>query len=114
MNAAKDALDGAITTFTNARNAGKKVPGSVTYTFSGLPVDETITLSAASALSWTNNTSLTVSVSETFNAYEWYIDGVVVSGQTTQSITLQARTYRVGVHTLTLRVQKDGVWYTKS
>ena len=114
VDAAVTALNGALGTFNGAKQAGKKVPGTVKYTFSGLPQDQTITLSNAGAVSWASDQSLAVSVTETFEAYQWYRDGEAVAGATGTSITLRARTLRIGAHTLTLKVKKAGVWYTKT
>lgn len=88
---------------------------TVTVTFTA-PADETITLSDVSGtpVSWAANTQLTVTVTETFTSYQWYLDGAVLSGQTGNSVTLSARSLRAGAHDLSLRISKDGVRYSKT
>jgi hypothetical protein len=87
--------------------------GSIKVQFTG-PRDETITLSGTEgALSWAANTALNVSVSGTFSAYRWALDGVVIEGQTGSSLSLNAGELSVSRHTLTVVVTKDGVEYSK-
>jgi chitodextrinase len=87
----------------------------VTVEFEGLPRDETITLTGAqNVLSWSNNTALTVSVINTFDAYRWSLDSQEVPGASGSSLTLQAGNLSVKKHTLTVFVTKDGVEYAKS
>jgi hypothetical protein len=105
-------------TVTYSGNSGSVISGatatvaatdSVTVNFNGLPQDETIGLTVPTAtLSWVANTTLTVTVGGTFSAYEWYVDGVVLSGQTGTSVTLNARDYALGGHTVSVRVTTAG------
>jgi LysM repeat protein len=88
-------------------------PAGVKVQFTG-PRDETITLSKMEdALSWADNTALNVSVSGTFSAYRWALDGVVIEGETGSSLSLNAGELSVSRHTLTVVVTKDGVEYSK-
>jgi uncharacterized repeat protein (TIGR02543 family) len=88
--------------------------GEITWTFSGLPEDETSALiNSGNTLSWTANTALIVGVPNTFSSYTWFVDGTPISG-TTSMITLYARNYALGSHTVSVRVVKDGMPYSKS
>jgi hypothetical protein len=88
--------------------------GEVTVEFSGLPQDETITLTGlGNTLSWAANTALTVSVSETFESYRWALDNTITAGETGNSLTLNAGDLSVKQHSLTALVTKDGVEYAK-
>jgi hypothetical protein len=93
--------------------------GFISVRFTGLPQDETITLSGADTpLSWAANTPLTVSVGEDFVVNRWELDGEALAGETGQTITLNARNLAVNRHTLTVFVTKSAgesaVRYTKS
>jgi len=92
---------------------GLLIPGLLKITFAR-PDDETITLTGAQTLSWADNTPLLVTVAEAFDSYQWYIDGVIKAGETGISISLNARSFSTGAHTLTLKVAKNGVPYTKT
>jgi hypothetical protein len=85
----------------------------VTATFTG-PQDETITLSGVQNLSKADNTQLTVSVSGSFTAYRWFLDGVLRTGETGNSLTLYAGVLDVKQYELTVFVTRDGVEYAKS
>jgi hypothetical protein len=86
----------------------------VAVTFDGLPQDETITLTGAdSSLSWAANTTLTVTVSETFDGYRWALDVDVLPGETGSSLTLYAGNLSVKTHSLTVYVTKAGHEYAK-
>jgi hypothetical protein len=85
--------------------------GNITVTFTGLPEDQDITLTGVNTLSWAANATLNVSVSESFDAYRWHLDGVEISGA--NSLTLYAGNLAVKQHTLTVFVTKNGVEYTK-
>jgi hypothetical protein len=87
--------------------------GVITVDFTGLPQDDNITLAGVQDLSWAADTTLTVTVSETFDAYRWDLDGVTLVGETTSSLTLHAGELSVKQHTLTVFVTKDSVEYTK-
>jgi hypothetical protein len=91
-------------------------PGAlVKVNFTGLPQDETITLSEVQSLSWSANTPLTVSVSGSFSAYRWVLDGNTASPVGTgSSFTLNAGALTVKRHEVTVFVTKDGVEYAKS
>jgi hypothetical protein len=87
--------------------------GHVKIEFSGLPQDETITLDRSSdPLSWKENTTLTVTVSETFDGYRWALDGVILA-ENTNTLTLYAGALEAKQHTLTVFVKRGVVEYAK-
>jgi hypothetical protein len=86
--------------------------GVIKVEFTGLPQDETIILNGVNDLSWSANTALNVSVSESFDAYRWDLDGLERS-KTTAALTLNAAGLLVKKHTLTVFVKKNGVEYAK-
>jgi hypothetical protein len=90
--------------------------GTVSVEFTSLPQDEDIVLSSQDGLSWAADTALTVTVSGSFAAYRWVLDGVEQSG-TGASLTLNAGSLAVRQHSLTVFVTKvengTAVEYTK-
>jgi hypothetical protein len=121
--ALQEEVDGIVTRLRNALAAfvpkqGLLLSGAIDYAFAG-PTDEAITLPAAQPLSWLQNDELHITVAETFDSYRWYVDGRVRVDENEQviddpEITLYAREFSQGTHTLTLRVTKNGVPYTKT
>ena len=95
--------------------AGKPT-ARVSVSFTALPQDETITLSGETqALSWSANTAIRVSVSESFAAYRWALDGVTLPGETGSSLTGYAGNLALKQHELTVFVSTgSGVEYAKS
>jgi uncharacterized repeat protein (TIGR02543 family) len=106
---ASTAVSGSITVYAKWT---ANPTGTITAEFTG-PRDETITLSGAQDLSWSANTALTVSVSGSFSAYRWALDGAILAGKTQNTLTLRARDLSITQHTLTAVVTKNGVEYTK-
>jgi hypothetical protein len=87
--------------------------GVITVNFTGMPVDENITLREVDNLSWSANTTLNVSVTGDFTDYRWYLDGDALTGETGDALRLNAEDLTVKKHTLTVFVTKDSVEYTK-
>jgi hypothetical protein len=56
--------------------------------------------------------TMTVSAAENLGTYAWFVDNVLVSGHTERTITLSGADYALGMHSLMLRVLKDGVYDT--
>jgi len=94
---------------SGGNESGKIIP----YTFTG-PKDETITLGTEEPISWANDDKFTIIVTEVFDNYEWYVNGNVINGTDGNSINLSARDFSKGVHTVTLKVFKNGIPYTKT
>jgi uncharacterized repeat protein (TIGR02543 family) len=93
--------------------------GSIQVTFSGLPQDETTNLTGMSdgTLSWTMGT-LNLSVpSENFSgaSWQWYLDGVPLSGETSSSLHKPGADFTLGRHGVTVRIMpEDNQVYSKS
>jgi hypothetical protein len=94
----------------------------ITVEFDGLPKDETKTLNVTQTqtISWSENTTLTVRVTNgngDFSAYRWVLDGVAQTGakvtENGRVLTLQAGDLSVRQHQLTVFVTKGGVEYAK-
>ena len=114
----QDDVDAMVLTLQAAIGAfvpqpGLLTSGGISYVFTG-PQNETITLTGAQTLSWVKNNTLTISVSESFDSYQWYVDGKIIAGAIGKSITLKARDFSIGTHTVTLHVTKNSVPGTKT
>jgi hypothetical protein len=84
--------------------------------FTGLPQDETITLDMTdTSLSHAANIPITVTVSSSFIAYRWYLDGALISGETSDTLTGNTGNLTVKRHELTVFVTTSGgVEYAKA
>jgi len=119
--AEQEAVDAMTETFEAAFSmfnpqAGKKAVDHLDFyvTFTQ-PEDETITLGADQIRSWADNSKLQITVKEAFTAYQWYVDGAIKNSETGNSITLFAGNFaRNSTHTVTVKVTKGGVPYTKT
>jgi hypothetical protein len=84
-----------------------------------IPGDALIGLTGPAApVVWLNGT-ITASVTNaqefTGAGFSWYIDGALMSGQTSATLAANARNYALGAHTLTVIATKsDGTSYSKS
>jgi hypothetical protein len=108
-----EADSGTVTITFPATADGELETGDVTVEFDGLPQDEAI--EPAGALSWVDNDTLTVTVGGAFSAYVWYVDGVLLDGQTGAAVSLSAQDYPLGEHTVSVRVSAtDGASYVKT
>jgi uncharacterized repeat protein (TIGR02543 family) len=93
--------------------------GSIQVTFSGLPQDETTNLTGMSGetLSWTTGT-LDISVpAANFPgaSWQWYLDGVLLSGETSSSLHKPGSDFTLGRHGVTVRIMtEDNQVYSKS
>jgi hypothetical protein len=84
----------------------------VTVNFTG-PRDETIVLEEDKIFQ-PGEESLTVSVSGSFSAYRWFLDGVPLKGETESSLSLDVKKLSSKRHELTVFVTKGGVEYAKT
>jgi len=105
-------LNGAIAAFIIKNGVLIETGFDFKVTFNA-PQDETITLSAAQTISWELNEYLDINVTEQFDSYQWFVDGKQIPGSG-NSIRIYAQDYSVTAHTLTIRVTKNGVPYTKT
>ena len=111
-NASADEVQLALEALTAAINKAneEKKKGNRGETDAGVscefiePADETIVLTEAQSPSWKNSETLRITVEVPFATYEWYVDGTIRQGETGDSITLSARDFAVGTHTVTLKV----------
>ncbi len=65
--------------------------------------EDTVTIPATLTVS--KGTNLSVSITESFPSYTWYLDGVIQPSHTTQAITLSTSPLSAGVHELSVRVK---------
>jgi hypothetical protein len=78
------------------------------------PGDEAITLNSASEIVLkASGGSLTVTITQTFDSYKWYLDGVVQTGQSTGAVSIAAASLTTGKHTLTAVVYRGSKPYSK-
>jgi hypothetical protein len=74
----------------------------------------------AASISWQEGESLTAVVDTSAGtwangaAFAWYMDGMILSGQTSAAITINATSYTPGTHTLAVKVTKNGESYSKT
>jgi hypothetical protein len=93
-----------------------------TIIFGGGPVAEDLGNlgNPATSISWNEGASLTAVVDTSAGtwangaAFAWYMDGVILSGQTSDSITVSARNYVPGTHTFMVKVTKGEESYSKT
>jgi uncharacterized repeat protein (TIGR02543 family) len=86
--------------------------GDLTIEYRG-PGDETIALGDDQVLSWTAGQSLTIRVPDTYDSYQWFVDGEAVSGAAENEFSITARQFSIKEHRVTLRVQKGDQYYSK-
>ena len=118
-DATQEETDAAATDLENAATAfipqhGLLISSGINYSYNfNLPRDEDIVLTTEHTLSWRDNNSLTLTVAG-FDSFQWYVNGKIMDGETGESITLYGRDFSITTHTVTLRVVKDGIPYTKA
>lgn len=78
------------------------------------PTDASITISQANMVAVKQNEELTINLSETFDSYKWYVDGVIRSNISTITIDPDSLGLAPGNHNLTIVVKKDGALYSDS
>ena len=118
-HATQEGVDAMAETLNNAvlefnPKPGLLTAGGISYIFNQ-PQDESIVLTGKT-LSWINNDKLQITVKEAYDSYLWvYIDGAndikEVKGN---SLTVNARDFGTGTYSITLKVTKNGVPYTKT
>jgi uncharacterized repeat protein (TIGR02543 family) len=92
--------------------------GSIKVSFSGMPQDETTSLTGMSGtLLWTTGT-LNISVpSANFPGatYQWYLDGSPLNGETGYSLNKPGSDFTLGQHAVAVQIQTaDHTVYSKS
>jgi hypothetical protein len=94
----------------------------VTVTFGGGPQAEDLgdLGNPAASIDWSDGGSLIATVPSGTGTWAngagfvWYLDSAPLSGQTSASITISARDYVPGTHTLAVKVTKSGKSYSKT
>lgn len=94
----------------------RKPPAVITITFDGLPEDETLDLTGIpdQALRWTEDTSIIITITSTFDEYQWYLDGKLLEGERNPSLSKTARGFNLGRHRISCRLIKEGALYSKT
>jgi hypothetical protein len=60
------------------------------------------------------NEQIAVYAGTGWDSYQWYLDGVAIPGATTHTLTKNAGAFTMVTHSLTVRVTKAGVTYSKT
>jgi hypothetical protein len=99
----------------------EELPGHrITVTFSGLPQDESTTLTAQgiidNILPWETGLTLTVDPANfTGASYQWSLDGKEINGEMTNSLTVAGSTLELKQHQITVQITTaDQKLYSKS
>lgn len=103
------------TAFSASSSGSWTQTGSVSLTISVIsPTDATITFNEAQDIIASPATTLGISISETFDSYEWTLDGVTLAGQTGNSLSINCGSLDLGVHRLVVFVTRDGALYARA
>ena len=87
----------------------------LTVSLGSFPQDENIILSEASSISRLGDGSLTITDNtDNVTARQWIVDGIPGNGETGASLTLRARDFAAGTHTVSAKVTVDGKDYSKT
>ena len=113
VDAMAETLANVITGFIS--QPGLLTSGGISYVFNQ-PEDENIVLAYTQTLSWVKNDKLQITVTGQYDSYLWtYIDGDNdIKNVNGNSLTVNARDFGTGTYSITLKVTKSGVPYTKT
>ena len=78
------------------------------------PQDEIITFDHPDDIIVAWGSIMVAVISEVFDSYEWMLDGNILVGQTTATVSIDCATLDPGVHHLTVFVQKNGNLFSKN
>jgi len=78
------------------------------------PGVETITFSENDDITVSQASIFTIFISELFDSYEWYLDGIQINDQLDNSFEYACNGIPLGVHHLTVFVTKNGMLYSKT
>ena len=78
------------------------------------PQNETITFDHEDDVVLAPEALLQVTVAETFDSYEWMLDGATLAGQTSATVSIDAIPLSTGVHHLSVFVEDSGLFYSKT
>jgi hypothetical protein len=89
--------------------------GSVSITITATsPQNETITFNESDDIVVAPDAVLSITIGETFDSYAWLLDGAVLSGQTSATVSINCSLLAPGVHHVTVFVHKNGLMYSKT
>jgi hypothetical protein len=75
--------------------------------------DVTVSFTNTGNLTLLKTGTLTVTVSSSYQAYRWFVDGVALSDETGGSLLLKGADYTIGAHRILVIVYKNGVPYSQ-
>jgi hypothetical protein len=75
--------------------------------------DVTVDITNTGSLILSTTGTLTVTISGSYQAYRWYVDGVVLSSETGPSLVLNGADYTIGEHRILVIVYRNGVPYSR-
>lgn len=107
----KDRLDN-ISIYT-VDSIALSATGGFTLTVESIQ-NEAITFSQSENVVISQSSNLTVTISETFDTYEWSLYGLNLSSKNTNSVTITGSSLHPGIHTLTFYGTKNGKLYSKN
>jgi hypothetical protein len=99
-------VNGKTATFT----VTVKLPMNLAVEFNGAQ-DETIGISQNTSV--VKGTAITIAVTQTFDSYQWYLDGNIVAGAAGKSLEIPTANLTFGSHNVTVLVKKGTTPYTK-
>jgi uncharacterized repeat protein (TIGR02543 family) len=79
----------------------------------GVPGTVTVTLTTKSSVAVGSTITASVATSTTVDSYRWYLDGAIVTGQTTDTFSGGSNLTK-GPHTLMVAVKKNAIIYSAS
>jgi hypothetical protein len=78
------------------------------------PQNETITFSQADDVAVAAGSAVNVTVAETFDSYEWLLDGATLAGETPATVSIDTTVLTTGVHHLSAFVDENGRFYSRT
>jgi len=76
------------------------------------PQNETITFSQVEDFTVASGSVVDVTIAETFDSYEWMLDGATLAGDTSATVSIDTLPLSTGVHHLSAFVGKHGLFYS--
>jgi hypothetical protein len=78
------------------------------------PQNETITFDHVDDIVVAPGSALQVTINESFNSYKWMLDGAILAGQNSATVTIDSTPLAFGVHHLSAFVEKNGHLYSET
>jgi hypothetical protein len=111
-----NAANSGTVTITFPATAASGASAGIQLSFTG-PVNNDITVEGGVNLSKSDSSasSITISVGngEDYDSFRWLVDGADLTGETGNSVTLEASNYDAGAYWLMVIAKKDGVPYSR-